>query len=257
MITALLTDLYDFVKPAESLSDFMHGTGKTSGFNGLWTTNATYKGKIYNGSRPTEVNEELFISSSKYMNKWLPFFDMIDKFTNTVNNKQNFYGTGTYTGFLRLTAYITNSKPSEQVSDETMNMMPEEFTLVNKFTVETTKVKLVSATKPGCVFLGWYLTPDFSGERVTEITGALAKNVILYAKWDESGAAKVEFETDGGSEVGHVTAPKGGKISKPADPVKEGHKFLGWYTEAELTNVFSFDTALNENIKLYAKWEKN
>ncbi|MFA6722676.1 MAG: InlB B-repeat-containing protein, partial [Bacilli bacterium] len=98
MIEAFLRDFYDFVSPEESLSDFMHGAGETSGYDGTW--HSSHKAKIYAGARPTEVNEDYFISSAKYMEKWLPFFDMMDEFVK-INPAQSFWG-GTWTGNIRI-----------------------------------------------------------------------------------------------------------------------------------------------------------
>lgn len=64
----------------------------------------------------------------------------------------------------------------------------------------------------------------------------------------------ITFDTNGGSSVptqyfvGIDTAP----ALKPADPVKEYHDFTGWFTDAELTKPYSFDSAVTENLTLYA-----
>ena len=39
----------------------------------------------------------------------------------------------------------------------------------------------------------------------------------------------VTFDSNGGSTVSSVQVESGEKITKPADPVKEGHTFNGWY----------------------------
>ena len=40
-------------------------------------------------------------------------------------------------------------------------------------------------TKEGNVFLGWYLSSDFSGESITEISAEQTGDVTVYAKWEE------------------------------------------------------------------------
>lgn len=45
---------------------------------------------------------------------------------------------------------------------------------------------------------------------------------------------------------------KGQKLEKPADPVKEGCVFDGWYQDAEFTEPFDFDKEITENTKVYA-----
>src|SRR5699024_4773020 len=47
------------------------------------------------------------------------------------------------------------------------------------------------------------------------------------------------------------------KINKPAEPTKENYKFVGWYTDKELTKEYDFNEVVNEDLNLYAKWEEN
>lgn len=61
----------------------------------------------------------------------------------------------------------------------------------------------------------------------------------------------------------HGTAPeaqvilKGGKATEPSDPTAEGYTFGGWYNEAAATTEFDFDTALNADKTIYAKWTQS
>ncbi|MCL1901543.1 MAG: InlB B-repeat-containing protein, partial [Firmicutes bacterium] len=51
---------------------------------------------------------------------------------------------------------------------------------------------------------------------------------------------------------------KGGTLAEPAEPVKAGSEFEGWYKEAALTSKVSFPydvSAVTANITLYANWE--
>ncbi len=64
----------------------------------------------------------------------------------------------------------------------------------------------------------------------------------------------VSFNTDGGSAVANQSVSAGGKATQPPDPTKEGYTFGGWYTSAELTTVYNFNTAVNNNTVIYAKW---
>ena len=50
------------------------------------------------------------------------------------------------------------------------------------------------------------------------------------------------------------TVFKGNKVNKPSDPLKDGYIFVGWYTDSSLTTPFSFDTPIETNWTLYAKW---
>ena len=67
----------------------------------------------------------------------------------------------------------------------------------------------------------------------------------------------VSFETNGGSSIQSQHVKIGTSIVKPSDPTKEGYTFAGWYLNSDLTVPYDFNTILNENIKLYADWDKS
>ena len=47
-----------------------------------------------------------------------------------------------------------------------------------------------------------------------------------------------------------------GKVVKPETPVLEGYNFIDWYTSDDYTSVFDFDTIIDCEITLFAKWAK-
>lgn len=47
---------------------------------------------------------------------------------------------------------------------------------------------------------------------------------------------------------------KGSTVERPADPTDDAFDFGGWYTEDECRNPFDFDTIIETNTELYAKW---
>ncbi|MCL2796590.1 MAG: InlB B-repeat-containing protein [Firmicutes bacterium] len=64
----------------------------------------------------------------------------------------------------------------------------------------------------------------------------------------------VAFNSGGGSTVASVTRIEGSQVAKPADPVKEGFTFSGWFFDFELENPVAFPLTLNKDYVLYAKW---
>lgn len=74
------------------------------------------------------------------------------------------------------------------------------------------------------------------------------KEFIVYVMYS------VTFNTNGGTTIASQEIIEGQTATKPQDPVKEGYKFGGWYTDEGLTNAFSFSSAINQNTTLYAKW---
>ena len=46
------------------------------------------------------------------------------------------------------------------------------------------------------------------------------------------------------------------KVVKPADPVREGYIFKGWYLDQDMTQAYNFDSNVTASFTLYANWEK-
>ncbi|MDE7159180.1 MAG: InlB B-repeat-containing protein, partial [Clostridiales bacterium] len=64
----------------------------------------------------------------------------------------------------------------------------------------------------------------------------------------------VNFESNGGSAVEAKTVTNGKTLAKPADPARDGHKFVGWYLDSELKTPYLFNEAVLGDTTLYAKW---
>ena len=72
--------------------------------------------------------------------------------------------------------------------------------------------------------------------------------------------ATVIFDSMGGSDVEFVTGIKyQSKLTKPADPVRKGYAFDGWFYEEEYITPFDFgkDVIVWSETTLYAKWTQN
>lgn len=65
----------------------------------------------------------------------------------------------------------------------------------------------------------------------------------------------VSFETAGGSAVDAVSVLNGKTVEKPADPVRDGFGFIGWYADAEFKQPFAFGTeAVRGDVTIHARW---
>ena len=81
---------------------------------------------------------------------------------------------------------------------------------------------------------------------------------------DDSTFYTVTFNSMGGTEISSQRIESGKKATKPADPTKqatetETYTFDNWYTSTDSgttlsETAFDFDTAISDNITLYAKW---
>ena len=50
------------------------------------------------------------------------------------------------------------------------------------------------------------------------------------------------------------TINAGETATRPADPTADGYVFGGWYTDSACTIAFNFNTPINQNTTVYAKW---
>ena len=65
----------------------------------------------------------------------------------------------------------------------------------------------------------------------------------------------VTFKTNGGSEIADQNVIYGEKVTRPEDPVRDGYRFDGWYTDIHLTDEWNFEEdTVQGNMSLYAKW---
>ncbi|MCL1873843.1 MAG: cadherin-like beta sandwich domain-containing protein, partial [Clostridiales bacterium] len=64
------------------------------------------------------------------------------------------------------------------------------------------------------------------------------------------------FDSNGGSMITSQKVGAGSKITKPANPTKDGFKFIGWFSDAALTKEYDFNATVSSSLTLYAKWEE-
>ncbi len=135
-------------------------------------------------------------------------------------------------------------------------------------TVQVEKGKLVAKysedpTRTGFVFVGWYEKKDGSGSTY-DFTKPVTKSFTLYAKWEPlaTNECLVTFDANGGEFTdGKNTktqkVKKGKKITELSEkPKKDNFIFIAWFTKATDGEKYDFNTAVNENIRLYAQWKK-
>lgn len=65
---------------------------------------------------------------------------------------------------------------------------------------------------------------------------------------------KVNFNSNGGSEITAVTVNPGETLSTLPTPQKENNAFIGWYTDNSLNEPFYKDIPIDSNLTLYASY---
>ena len=145
----------------------------------------------------------------------------------------------------------------EDETDDNKQNQTVEYTVTFVVDGEKTEVKVKDgekAAKPadpakeGYTFVGWFVgEAEYAFDAVTA-------DVTVTAKFEEVKPEvkeyTVKFVVDG--EASEVKVVEGEKASKPADPVKEGYVFLGWYVGSE---AYDFEKAVTADVELVAKFE--
>ena len=91
---------------------------------------------------------------------------------------------------------------------------------------------------------------------------ALRLQTVAYAsvggKAEGEQKYTVYFNSNGGSEVEPITATLGTELTAPADPVRAGYVFKGWFEDKALVQVYEFYRNYMPlgGTTLYARWEK-
>ena len=111
-------------------------------------------------------------------------------------------------------------------------------------------------TKKGYRFGGWYYDNSGSEAKWNFGTDTVTRAMTLTAQWVQTYT--VAFDTNGGSAVDPVTVDAGSTVTKPADPMKSGHNFGGWYKDSTLQTPWNFaNDTVTADTTLYAKWTAN
>jgi uncharacterized repeat protein (TIGR02543 family) len=111
----------------------------------------------------------------------------------------------------------------------------------------------VETTKSGYTFDDWYKNAGLTIP-VTEVDTVTA-DITLYAGWIQNIVNyTVTFNTNGGSYIAPQSIESGDVATRPTDPLKTGYTFNGWYAEMFFINLYNFNSAVEDNITLYAQW---
>ncbi|MCR5357908.1 MAG: InlB B-repeat-containing protein, partial [Lachnospiraceae bacterium] len=159
------------------------------------------------------------------------------------------------------------------------------FTLIDGSVIAEGKTGLVSLDKPIAVMGGKLVATgseyavsannstiniDASME-ITEpeggVVGKIGNNSVVMSgdhaatnvKIEKKPTFTVKFNLNGkpGTAPADENVISGLTVSKPyPDPATDEFSFTGWYTEAECTNLYDFDTPVTANITLYAGWRE-
>lgn len=128
---------------------------------------------------------------------------------------------------------------------------------VYTFNMESGAVQLPVPQKSGAEFMGWYLSPDYSGEPAEQVE-CEASDIDVYARWSDE-VYTVRYELNGGSldacNPSSVTASEEYTLY---EPLRGGYIFLGWYDRPSGgVRYESVGGAGAKNLTLYARWQQS
>ena len=117
-----------------------------------------------------------------------------------------------------------------------------------------TVTKPTDPTQTGYAFGGWYNDENLGKE--WNFNTPITDDITLYAKWNVNQYT-VTFETNGGSTVAEQKINYNEKVKEPEAPTQTGYTFDGWYSDANFSTEWDFDTPITDDITLHAKWNIN
>ncbi len=103
--------------------------------------------------------------------------------------------------------------------------------------------------REGYIFSGWFLD-----EQGNEAYNGTADEVMsVYAGWSEP--LEITFAGEGVVMIESQVVPKGGLVTPPMEPVRDGYFFTGWFADELLTDSWDFAArTVEEDTTLYAGW---
>ena len=230
----------------------------------------------------TTDTAQTLAKTSQYVIKGKAFDKPADPTTtNTTDN--------TFAGWYELAAGKTEYKTADDLADAPFNfetgtdkaiVLYAKFApkaavdkLVVTFKLNATKdygtdevVKGTTVSKPadptdpdetGKPFLFWTTSSNPTKDSAEYIWSQSVNSALaLYAVWGDATTSKVSVKFDENWDNGKITTVKAnadGSVDAPADPVRDGFKFVGWYNDSGApvdveSETFAADTTL------FAKW---
>lgn len=111
----------------------------------------------------------------------------------------------------------------------------------------------VPPRKKGGLYANVKMSVRSANIMVTVLIGVLIAATVFIVS---HGGFTVKFDTDGGSTVESVKLKYSETIPDIEEPVKEGYRFAGWYSDRDFINEWKESDPISGSMTLYAKWSK-
>ena len=150
----------------------------------------------------------------------------------------------TFNNYYKIETNVINGTIDESIynvsesDNKTINYSPKDDSYyLKRITINNEDIALVDAIKNLFTFM------NINRDNTIEVE---------YAK-----KVTVQFNSKGGTSVPTQTLIPGSKAFEPAQPTRNGYTFKGWYVDEAYTTPYDFNTLVNEDKILYAKWQEN
>lgn len=110
----------------------------------------------------------------------------------------------------------------------------------------------------GGTFVGFDPSASPEGEGTSYLAPGYAPTDNGDGTYGVKQAVTVTFDSRQGTAVDSQLVAVGDKVAKPANPIKEGYTFSGWFTDEDCTKAYDFDAAVDgtePEFTLYAGWK--
>ena len=121
-------------------------------------------------------------------------------------------------------------------------------------TIEASDVSEINLENLGFENKTGYILKWYVNGKEYNFTEPLTSDMSIEGKYEKTTSYTVKFNSNGGSSVASQTVKVGGKATEPTSVKKEGYILDGWYLN---NKKYDFNTAVNKNITLVAKWSED
>ena len=195
MIAEFWKDFYSWSKSTVEFETF-----KTEALAQWRTGNKYSEGLVYKVNGQDAIDENYFVSSSEYYEKWMPWMNALDTQVNVISSSQTAWGS-TYVGYIRLRELLDKTSRFDATKQQIIYSALRLPTSVEEvYTIESKDIVLPKLNKTGYNFLGWYDNPEFTGNEIVKIAKGSYGNKTLYAKFEYAGYS-VDMELNGANVV--------------------------------------------------------
>lgn len=150
-------------------------------------------------------------------------------------------GDGTY----------TSAVPTVDVKFNTGSVGASGLTFVESYNKNVEHALTDLDVADGYIFIGWYLTADFSGDAVTSIVPT--EVTTLYAMVVKG--VTLSYVTERGIAPQSKTVLAGTVVELPRLENITGWAFVGWYVSGDETQTIITEITVDNDVELVAKWQ--